>query len=77
MEKTEAFLIASQDSAGSWNNNAYETALAILALQQGYSYEGIGYSEGVNKSRRSLPSEPLTRKKDLLSLVNIFEGVVI
>jgi len=30
--KAKAFLIASQDSAGSWNDNAYETALAILAL---------------------------------------------
>ncbi len=26
------FLISEQDSNGSWNNNAYETALAILAL---------------------------------------------
>jgi len=32
INKAKAFLIASQDTSGSWNNNAYETALAILAL---------------------------------------------
>ncbi|MEO0294250.1 MAG: CARDB domain-containing protein, partial [candidate division WOR-3 bacterium] len=32
IEKTKNFLLSAQDSEGSWNNNAYETALAILAL---------------------------------------------
>jgi len=30
--KAKNFLISAQDSSGSWNDNAYETALAILAL---------------------------------------------
>jgi len=62
LNKAKAFLIASQDSAGSWNDNAYETALGILALS-------TMSPNLIVSSASTIPSSPVEGEEFTLSAV--------
>ncbi len=60
--KAKDFLLSSQDSEGSWNDNAYETALAILALS-------TMTPNLVISSASTVPSAPVEDEEFTLSAV--------